>query len=493
MARAPVHLVWFKRDLRTHDHAALAAAAAHGLVLPLYVVEPAYWRLSDSAPRHWAFVRDSLAELDAELTRLGAPLVVRSGDAVDVLRDILDRRPVAAVHSHQETGNAWTFARDRAVAALLRERGIPWHEYRQHGVIRGLRSRDGWAAKWERLMRAPAIDAPARLAPALAPEPFALPDGDDCPGRQTGGRTAGLDLLASFVGSRGRDYRRAMATPVTAFDACSRLSPHLAWGTLSLREVHRRTLAELDRGGHDTVQRAGLVSFRSRLHWHCHFIQKLESEPAIESRNVHPAYDALDRNAAPAKLAAFRDGRTGYPFVDACLRALAHTGWINFRVRAMLVSFASYHLWLDWRATGPILARWFTDYEPGIHWSQMQMQSGTTGINTIRLYNPIKQSKELDPEGGFIRRWVPELAHLPTPLLHEPWQGTVSGYPPPLVDHASAAKAARDRVYAVRRGSDYREAADAIQMLHGSRRSGLPPTRRPVKAKADRRQLRLDL
>ncbi|MFW5833885.1 MAG: deoxyribodipyrimidine photo-lyase, partial [Pseudomonadota bacterium] len=284
---APVHLVWFKRDLRVHDHAPLAAAAAAGRVLPLYIVEPDYWRLPDSAPRHWAFVRESLVELDAALTQIGARLVVREGEAADVLRDLLDRLPLAAVHSHQETGNAWTFARDRRVAGMLREHGVPWHEYRQHGVLRGLGSRDGWAAKWERMMRAAEVPAPGRLSPSIEFPPFDLAADDDAPGRQPGGRRAGLALLQSFFGPRGRHYRRAMATPNEAFDACSRLSPHLAWGTLSMREVNRRALAELDRGDLDPVQRASVVSFRSRLHWHCHFIQKLESEPAIETRHFH--------------------------------------------------------------------------------------------------------------------------------------------------------------------------------------------------------------
>ncbi|TVQ34643.1 MAG: deoxyribodipyrimidine photo-lyase [Geminicoccaceae bacterium] len=492
--RDPVHIVWFKRDLRVHDHAPLAAAAAVGRVVPLYVVEPDYWRLPDSSKRQWAFVRQSLLELDAALAERGAGLVVRRGAVVEVLAELLGRLPVVAVHSHQETGNAWTFARDRAVAALLRERGVVWHEYRQHGVIRGLRRREGWAAEWEKLMRGPEVPAPSRLRPALPAVGLELAGGNDALAGQPGGRRAGLDLLASFFGPRGRDYRRAMATPVAAYDACSRLSPHLAWGTVSLREVNRQAFAELALGRHDPVQRASLVAFRARLHWHCHFMQKLESEPAIERRHFHPAYDALDRDDDPVKLAAFAEGRTGYPFVDACLRALAATGWINFRVRAMLVSFASYHLWLDWRATGPILARWFTDYEPGIHWSQMQMQSGTTGINTIRLYNPIKQSKELDPDGRFIRRWVPELAALATPLVHEPWRGEAVAYPPPVVDHVTAAKAARDRIYAVRRRPGYGEAADEVQVRHGSRRAGLRAAarRRPNEA-ADSRQLGLDL
>jgi deoxyribodipyrimidine photo-lyase len=508
---APFHVVWFKRDLRVDDHAPLAEAATRGPVFPLYIAEPGFWDLPDSSGRQWRFVAESLAELDAALRTRGSALIVRTGDAVDVLRDLLDRLPVAAVWSHQETGNAWTFARDCRVGELLRERGVPWHERRQHGVIRGLTRRDGWAARWERLMRSSVAEAPSALnAPPFAGEapPPATAFGlvDAPPHRQPGGRAAGLDLLASFFGPRGRDYRRAMATPVDAFDACSRLSPHFAWGTLSLREVHRRTRAELaaqNGADGDRTRAQSLVSFRSRLHWHCHFIQKLESQPEIEFAHFHRAYDALDRDADPAKLAAFAEGRTGYPFVDACLRALAAHGWINFRVRAMLVSFASYHLWLDWRATGPILARWFTDFEPGIHWSQMQMQSGTTGINTVRIYSPIKQSRDLDPEGVFIRRWVPELASLRGKPLHAPWTVDLRAedidYPSPIVDHATAVETARDQIFAVRRGAAYGEEADAIQARHGSRRSGLPRTGRGRRARAvaevrrDARQLGLEL
>jgi len=498
----PLQLVWFKRDLRLADHAPLAEAAARGPVLPLYIVEPAFWALPDSSGRQWRFVVEALDELSRDLRARATALVVRRGDAVEVLRAILAEALIAAVWSHQETGNAWTYARDRQVGALLRERGVPWHERRQHGVIRGLERRDGWAARWERLMRQPRVAAPAELATApVAGEPLPtateLGLGDDPPSRQVGGRAAGLALLESFFGPRGREYRRAMATPVEAFDACSRLSPHFAWGTVSLREAYqcaRDELGRQDGAEGDRTQAQSLVSFRSRLHWHCHFMQKLESQPEIEHTHFHRAYDALDRDDDPAKLAAFREGRTGYPFVDACLRALAAHGWINFRVRAMLVSFASYHLWLDWRITGPVLARWFTDFEPGIHWSQMQMQSGTTGINTVRIYSPIKQSRDLDPDGVFIRSWVPELSALSGKALHEPWTTDLTGrgidYPGPLVDHATAVRAARERIFAVRRGAAYGEQADAVQARHGSRRSGLPPTGRTPRARAAARQRR---
>jgi deoxyribodipyrimidine photo-lyase len=251
---------------------------------------------------------------------------------------------------------------------------------------------------------------------------------------------------------------------------------------MSMREVAQATRhrSERFRAFPDTGSKAwrdSLRSFDGRLHWHCHFMQKLESEPQLEFRNMHPAYDGLRPvRDDHGRLEAWTAGETGYPFVDACMRSLRHDGWINFRMRAMLMAFASYHLWLDWRRPGEHLARQFTDYEPGIHWSQVQMQSGTTGINTPRIYNPVKQGYDQDPDGTFVRRWLPELADVPGEFIHEPWRwdgaATVLDrrYPSPIVDHLAAARTARQKVWAVRRGADYRRKARAIQDLHGSRR-----------------------
>ena len=212
-------------------------------------------------------------------------------------------------------------------------------------------------------------------------------------------------------------------------------------------------------------------------------ILTIEDEPSIEYRNLHPAYAGLRSSSDDAeRLSAWQKGETGMPFVDACMRSLAATGWINFRMRAMLMSFAAHHLWLHWREPGLHLARQFIDYEPGIHWSQLQMQSGTTGINTFRIYNPVKQSQDQDPSGRFIREWLPELARVEERWIHTPWlmderaqrdSSCLIGrdYPEPLVDHMAAARLARQRMGGLRRGKA-RDESRRILERHGSRRGG---------------------
>lgn len=506
-------VVWFKRDLRVHDHAPLQHAAAQGPVLCLYVIEPSLWAQPDAALQHYQFLQESLHDLAQALQRRGATLQVAVGEVVDVLARLHALAPFQTLVAHEETGNAHTYSRDLAVGRWCRTQGVAWREWPQHGVVRRLRSRDDWQGHWQAHMHAPVVLAPgpdllqARTLPWPAqPWPSGAELGlpaHDPPQRQRGGRKEGLRVLQDFLAERSQGYRGGISSPLTAPSACSRLSPYLALGCLGMREVVQATQRRQQQLKSSTEpgaawQRKGLTAFISRLHWHCHFIQKLESEPALEHHNLHRGYNGLrEAEWSPAYFEALVAGRTGWPMVDACVAMLRETGWINFRMRAMLVSVASYPLWLHWRPVGEWLARQFLDYEPGIHWSQMQMQAGTTGINTTRVYNPIKQAQDHDPHGHFVRQWLPALHRVPDAWLLEPWRmppdvqarcGVRVGHDiaVPLVDLDTATRTAKARVHGLRAQPAVRGAQAAIVERHGSRQfrdGGSPQARARVRAR----------
>jgi deoxyribodipyrimidine photo-lyase len=258
------------------------------------------------------------------------------------------------------------------------------------------------------------------------------------------------------------------------------------------RQQEVRSLPAQERG----AWLRSLRAFDARLHWHCHFIQKLESEPEIEHQCFIRSLDAMrDRIGNEQYLLAWCKGQTGYPFVDACMRYLRATGWLNFRMRAMLVSFAAYDLFLDWRLFADFLAQQFLDYEPGIHYPQIQMQSGTTGINAIRIYDPVKQGYDHDPSGDFVRQWVPELRLVPGRIVHEPWKLTPieqreygfepgDSYPARIVEHQLAVRTARETLTAFRRRAETKSSVNDTLRKHGSRaRRGRtsPASRRSTK------------
>ena len=500
-----MNVVWFKRDLRTTDHAPLHDAAASGEpVLCLYVFEPLVYQAETFDGSHFDFIIESLRELRNELRRLGGDLCVRVGDVIEVLDRLNELHgPITTLRSHQETGEMVTYDRDRAVAGWCRKNGVKWHESSQFGVVRGPYSRDGWAGRWQQQMASRTVEILTKLQRADVPAgdlPTAVDLGIEPSSKldvQQGGRIAGHDVLESFLAHRGVNYRKDMSSPVTGWNGCSRLSPYLAWGAVSIKEVFQATKARQQelRADKDRDPRwlKSISSFHGRLRWHCHFIQKLEDEPELEFRNMCRLYDGMrEDDFDQSRFDAWCAGQTGYPIVDACMRCLHQTGWINFRMRAMLVSFASYHLWLDWRPTSRYLARHFLDYEPGIHYSQFQMQSGVTGINSIRIYSPAKQVTDQDPQGVFIRKYVPELAGVPNDFLPEPhlmphgiqiMSGCIIGKdsPEPIVEHKSAVKAAASRVYARRRGAEAQAEKQRVYDKHGSRRR--PRNRRKAGAR----------
>ena len=281
-----LQLVWFKRDLRTVDHSPLVEALKRGPVLPLYVVEPELWQQPDTSERQWLFCRESLLDLQQALSDLGQPLVVRCGDVVNILDRARQHLGIDALWSHEETGNGWTYQRDKRVAAWAKQHDIPWTEIPQFGVTRRLKSRNGWAKRWEAQMAEPLSSSPTALPRLDDLDPGAIPDRphgamapDPCPYRQLGGRSQALLECRDFFDQRVERYCSSISSPNRAFTGCSRLSAYLTWGCLSMREVLQQSR---------TIQGRGVNSFGSRLHWHCHFIQKLEDEPSIEFQDFHP-------------------------------------------------------------------------------------------------------------------------------------------------------------------------------------------------------------
>jgi deoxyribodipyrimidine photo-lyase len=483
-----MNILWFKRDLRDTDHAPLAEALESGPTIGLFLIEPEWLQSPEFGVDHLRFVLESLKELRDQLATRGVPLLIRQGSALQVFDQLHRQHPIKALHSHEETGLKWSYDRDLKMKAWLRSHGIPWIERRHFGVVRALRNRDQWAQARKKIIERPLI-TPRGQSPLKSPWseghlPLELLNGSPLkPLAQKGGRREAEKTLRSFFHSRGEQYFRSMSSPLKAYEGCSRLSPYLAWGLLSMTEVELALRLEKKARASSPAWRMSFQSLESRLWWHCHFIQKLEKEPEIEFENFNRQFNGLrESEFDEAKFQAWCKGETGFPLIDACMRSLHQHGWINFRMRAMLMSFASYQLWLHWKKPAEFLARHFLDFEPGIHYSQAQMQSGVTGINTIRIYSPSKQLKDQDPEGFFVRKYVPELsqvsnADLAEPQLMPPLLQMESGfqigrdYPAPIVDPVESYKKAQERIFTWLKRPALRAESKKVLQKHGSRKT----------------------
>ncbi len=485
MTKKAFNIVWFKRDLRLVDNEALYYANQSDLpLLLIYVFEPSVMNYDDSDVRHWRFIYESIQDLNKKLAPFNAEIYFFHNEVKSVLSELIKKFEVKTVFSHQEIGKKVTYDRDLEMKTFFSSNEITWKEFQMHGVIRRLKSRQNWDKRWEQVMR----DTPKNIKESdlktieLDTECYNAIKGDKLPieittpnpNFQRGGEYWAWRYLDSFVKERYVNYSKHISKPALSRKGCSRLSPYLAYGNISMRMIYQYTNQHYE----TSKNKRAILNFVSRLHWHCHFIQKFEDECEMEFKNANRAYDTLIKPKNETYIKAWQEGKTGVPIVDACMRCLVATGYINFRMRAMVVSFFTFNLWQDWRELH-FLARQFLDYEPGIHYPQIQMQSGTTGINTIRIYSPIKNSEEHDSDGIFIKKWLPELAEVPVSLLHEPWKmnemeqqfyNCIIGkdYPEPIVNIEETRKYASDIVWSFRKKDEVKEEGKRILQKHVS-------------------------
>lgn len=533
-------IVWLKRDVRLHDHGPFAEVArSKNPFVILYLYEPDQLAEPTVHGSHLLFIQEGLVDLDQRLSGITAAdqesnaagsrnaecfqnITVCHATMLSTLEAIHAKHGIGRVLAHEETGHWQSFMRDKEVRKWCRSKNVPMMEYNQTGVTRRLKDRNDFAKKFKAFMAKPRYTTPkvedirSRLVvlPELSgympryqldmeafieiPAEYRT---DRRQRQQRGGETKALATLNSFLQERGSGFSHGISSPNSSWTSCSRLSPYLSWGHVSLRHVAFALQNRQDQlrkwkqqGRYTGTWLRSLQSFSSRLHWRSHFIQKLESEPEMEKRDLCSAYQQLRRQPGDwneDNYKAWATGNTGFPFVDACMRCLLEHGWLNFRMRAMLISFATYNLWLDWKRLAPHMARVFLDYEPGIHYPQLQMQAGTTGINAMRVYSVTKQGKDQDPEGVFIRKFVKELANVPNQFIHEPWKMPLSmqrechviigatnadletsdwiAYPSPIVDEQDSSRIAKAKVAAVRKRDETKEMANKVYEKHGSR------------------------
>jgi deoxyribodipyrimidine photo-lyase len=453
-------LHWFRRDLRIEDNTALASAARDAdRVVPVFVLDDHYANDPRVGPARFRFLRESLEDLAGRLASVGGRLVVRRGPADRALPALLAETGAAGVYANAEIG-PYPQRRDRDAAAAVEAAGGRFRLFSDELLVApdAIATDAGdpytvytpFSRKWVAAEKRGPVAPPASLAtPDLPGVPLpgvrAWRDLGPDPASPKGGAGEARALLARFFRKAAGRYAEDRDRPDR--DGTSRLSPHLHFGTISARTV--RAAAEDAWMAAAAPGREHLRRFVLELAWREFYHHVLFHFPRVAGESFRPEFDRLAWKTDPAGLAAWRSGRTGYPLVDAAMRELATTHWMHNRARMVVASFLTKDLHVHWREGEAWFERELADADlannnGGWQWAA---GSGTDAAPYFRIFNPVLQSKRFDPEGVYIRRFVPELSGVPDAKIHEPWLMTTeeqkaSGcrigerYPAPILEHA---------------------------------------------------------
>jgi deoxyribodipyrimidine photo-lyase len=423
--------MWFRRDLRLHDNPALAAAAEVGHVVPLFVIDPRLWGPAGSPRR--AYLAASLAALN---DAIGGELVIRHGDPADVVTRVAGEARATSVHVAADYG-PYGARRDEAVERALAEHGVRLERLGSAYAVAPGRVLNGSGAGYqvfspffrawgEHGWRAPAAGPDVRWAARGAVPSDPLPEATTAASVPRAGEEAARERWQRFLDGGVDGYADRRDRPDLA--GTSQMSVHLHFG-----EIHPRTmLADLA-----PRRSEGAKAYRRELAWRDFYADVLHRRPETARVYYQQRFARLRYDQPGAQLQAWQEGRTGFPLVDAAMRQLRETGWMHNRMRMLVASFLVKDLHLEWQHGARHFMRSLVDGDlaSNQHGWQWVAGCGTDAAPYYRVFNPVTQGRKFDPDGAYVRRWVPELADVPTRRIHEP--GQVEGYPAPICDHAA--------------------------------------------------------